>query len=246
MGHLDTITNATTTAELATALDAFTDLRIGAAPGVAPGVRNDAPDGHYFNGYHFFTKAGGQLTATPVTELPQHTVDLWNQLREEQRDQREHDTLTAEQKRGRGRPRKGSRVPVRLPDWQIRSLDIDAAAAGVDRADLLRALVRSAYRTLNREVRAGADRAALITALLGGVPDDENVTAGEPTYHVEVLHPESATWTHVHGVDWETTGSYPDAWIYAIAVGRDNPGSRVRVAEVDRLGTQYLHLPDAI
>lgn len=164
-----TLTNATTTTELATALAAITDLRTDAAPGTAPGVPADAPDGTYQNGYHLLTKTGPTVSATAIRDLPQQTIDLWTQLDQESRDQHEQERLTndlAEERRGRGRPAVGRAIPVRLPDWRITVLDRDAAAAGIGRAELVRALITIAYRTIDRDAQAaGIDRATVIRDL---------------------------------------------------------------------------------
>lgn len=172
MNHADaiaTLTNATTTTALATALDAFTDLRIGARPGTAPGVPTDAPDGAYQNGYHLLTKTGTQISATAIHDLPDHTLDLLGQLAQEQRDEREQEQLAddlAEERRGRGRPAVGRAIPVRLPTWRIDILDRDAQAAGIGRAELIRALISHAYRTVDRDAQAtGLDRATVIRGL---------------------------------------------------------------------------------
>ncbi|XVU25794.1 hypothetical protein ACQPZJ_01680 [Actinoplanes sp. CA-054009] len=170
MTHQDDIaalTDATTTAQLAAAIATFEDLRIGAAPGTAPGVPDDAEDGRYFNGFHLFTKAGGSLAATAVRDLPGRTTDLWADLDQEQQEQAEHDALTAEQKRGRGRPGKGDRVDARFQKWEIAMLNRDAKAAGIARADLIRALVAVGYRTIRQDAQAaGVDEAAIIRGLM--------------------------------------------------------------------------------
>ncbi len=53
------------------------------------------------------------------------------------------------------------------------------------------------------------------------------------TYRVEIQHVEDGRtdWAHIHGVEWETTDSFPDAWIYAIRVRDDHPGAEVRIVE---------------
>jgi hypothetical protein len=51
------------------------------------------------------------------------------------------------------------------------------------------------------------------------------------TYWVEILHPGSTDWTHIHCPDWETCNAYADAMAYAIRVRDDHPGSQVRIIE---------------
>lgn len=245
-----TLTDATTTSQLAAAVAAFTDLRQDAEPGTAPGVPDDAPDGQYFNGFHLFTKTSNQLHATEVRSLPRHTLDLFAQLDQERRNEREEEQLVAEVRRGRGRPQIGRAISVRLPDWRITALDRDAQAAGVDRPELIRALIGAAYATLRTAGAAGTPgRAEALRALVRGDAPTvaEQVLSAEAVYHVEILHPESTAWNHIHGLDWETTDSYPDAWIYAGDVVRDHPGSRVRLVETyPGRGPTYLPLPEVI
>ncbi len=63
------------------------------------------------------------------------------------------------------------------------------------------------------------------------------------TYRVEICHPRSDWWNHIHPPDWETSTSYPDAWTYAITVRRDHPGSDVRLVETDELDVdRYIPL----
>jgi len=165
-----TLTDATTTEQLAAALNNITDLRVGAAPGTAPGVPSDAEDGTYYNGFHFLTKIGSRILATAAHDLPQHTLILWEQLQQEQRDQREQTQLAdelAQERRGRGRPRIGRPVPLRLPDWRITDLDRDAQAASVDRAELIRALIAIAYDKIRDDAQsAGVDPTEHLTSVL--------------------------------------------------------------------------------
>jgi YD repeat-containing protein len=171
---LTPITNATTTHELAAALETFTDLRTDDDPGRAPGVPYAAPDGKYFNGYDLFTKSDGHVAATRIHDLPRHTISLWTQLNNEQREQREDEQLIAEvtEQRRRGRPSIGRPVSVRLPAWRIRTLDRDAEAASVERADLMRALISYAYQNIRRDAEtAGVDEATIIRGLLSKSTD---------------------------------------------------------------------------
>ncbi len=64
------------------------------------------------------------------------------------------------------------------------------------------------------------------------------------TYWVEVRHPGSGDWVHIHSPAWETSESYADAATYATSVRDDHPGSRVRI--VERLdGYPDHHIPVA-
>jgi hypothetical protein len=158
-----TLTGATSTVELAAALRGFTRLD-------KPGFPNDLPDGRYFDGFFFATIADGQPAVTQIHALPVHTMELWSQLDEEQRDQDEQDLLIDDvhaERRGPGQPPIGRPVPVRLPSWRIAQLDRDAEDAGVDRAKLIRALIAVAYAQLDRDARAaGTDRGEQIRALM--------------------------------------------------------------------------------
>lgn len=234
-----TLTNATTTEQLSAALAGFTRLD-------APGFPDDLADGRYFDGFFFATKIDGQLAVTEMRSLPDRTADLWAQLDREQREQAEEEQLVTDVRRGRGRPQIGRAISVRLPDWRIQALDRDAKAAGVERPELIRALISAGYSTIRE---TGSDRAEAIRALVRGDAPTvaEQIMAAEATYRVEILHPESTEWTHVHGLGWETTDSYPDAWIYAGDVVRDHPGSRVRVVETyPGRGPTYLPLPEVV
>jgi hypothetical protein len=147
-GHsaaIDSLVGAETPAALGAALDAFRDLRSEAAPGTAPGVPWDAEDGHYFNGYHLFTKAGDELAATAINMLPPRTLDLWAALDRIQREQAEtRDVVRGGQDGGPGQPPIGRPTPIRLPEWLITSLDNEAKAEGISRARHVRNLILEA------------------------------------------------------------------------------------------------------
>lgn len=49
------------------------------------------------------------------------------------------------------------------------------------------------------------------------------------TYHVEVCHPGSDDWHHIHPPRWETTTAVGEATRYAGDVQHDHPGSAVRI-----------------
>lgn len=103
---------------------------------------------------------------TRIHHLQVGTLALWERLDEEQREQRDRETVLsdlAEEKRGRGRPAVGKPLPVRFPDWRRRVLTADAAAAVVPDAELVRWLVGQAYSPLDRDAReAGVARTDLI------------------------------------------------------------------------------------
>jgi len=113
-------------------------------------VSDDAPDGHYSNGYHLFTKHGGEVAATAIHSLPNRTLDLWARLDEERRTQSQTRRLVDEaaaERGGPGQPPIGRPVPVRLPEWLITLLDTEAAETGISRAQLIRDLVMEAHAT---------------------------------------------------------------------------------------------------
>jgi hypothetical protein len=135
-----TLTAATTTAELAAAIDGFTALD-------KPGFPNQLPDGRYYDGAFFATMTGGVLQTTLVHHLPAATMTLWEQLSEEQRVAREREQLLtdeADDRRGPGQPPIGRPVPIRLPAWLIADLDHLAKQEGTSRARLIRGLIGEA------------------------------------------------------------------------------------------------------
>jgi hypothetical protein len=74
----------------------------------------------------------------------------------------------------------------------------------------------------------------------------QQVLAAVFTYWVEIMHAEDgrADWVHIHGLHWETTESFPDAWIYALRVRDDHPGAQVRVVEsADDLPLTHIPVP---
>nr|WP_221382482.1 hypothetical protein [Actinoplanes polyasparticus] len=153
---ISTVIAASTVAELCAALDQFGDLRRGATPGTAPGVSDDAPDRHYTNGYHLFTKRGRDVAATAIHSLPNHTLELWARLDEERRTHSETRRLiddAAAERSGPGQPPIGRAVPVRLPEWLITLLETESREAGISRAQLIRELVMEgrAARRASRE-----------------------------------------------------------------------------------------------
>jgi len=78
------------------------------------------------------------------------------------------------------------------------------------------------------------DHAAAAKALL----------AAPCAYWVEIQHPGSTDWNHIHCPDWETTDSLGDAWDYAVQVRDDHPGSEVRMVErIDGYPDHYSRVP---
>lgn len=135
-----TLTSATTTAELAAAIEGFTTLD-------KPGFPNDLGDGRYYDGFFFATMTGGKLHTTQQHQLPAATLNLREQLGEEQRIERQQAQLIAgddEERRGPGQPPIGRPIPVRLPEWLIADLDRLAEKEGTSRARLIRGLIGEA------------------------------------------------------------------------------------------------------
>lgn len=153
------LAGATTTTQLAAALNRFQNLDI-------PGFPNDLPDGDYYDGFFFATKHHGDLAVTQHHQLPVATRELWAQLDDEHRAAADRAIVLADldaERRGPGRPPVGKPLPVRLPDWRRRIITADAAAVGVKDAELIRWLVGEAYAELDRAARAaGTDRTDLI------------------------------------------------------------------------------------
>jgi hypothetical protein len=141
---IDSLVGAETPAGLGAALEAFRDLRSGAAPGTAPGVPWDAEDRHYCNGYHLFTKVGDELAATAINMLPPRTLGLWAALDQLHREQTENQDLSRGGEDGPGQPSIGRPTPIRLPEWLIKILDNEANAEGISRARHVRNLILEA------------------------------------------------------------------------------------------------------
>ncbi|WP_433067246.1 hypothetical protein [Dactylosporangium sp. CS-033363] len=140
------LTAAATTTDLAAQIATWYDLRDPNHPGVAPGVSADAPDGKYFNGFHFFTKAGAELAASEIRQLPMATIELWTELDVERRVDADRRRLLADDDADRrgGRPAVGRPVAVRLPNWYIDALDREAEDEGTTRPEYMRTLITEA------------------------------------------------------------------------------------------------------
>lgn len=159
---LNRITAATTTAELAAALDTIKHE--------STGLKFEGPDGTYWDAKagFFVTYLDGQFAMTQVHQaLPAATMTLWGQLEDERRAVAEQQNAAAElaaddqDAARRGRPSIGDVVQIRLPKWLLKLVDAEASAEGLKRSEYIRRLIVEA-RTARRSPAAPATPPAAV------------------------------------------------------------------------------------